>query len=129
MARGVNQERCALSIQAHRHVKEFCVSQLRADLVGSQTSSVSRTHLFGCRPRDSPLGALGRGHGAPPSGRVHRDGASAPQVKMAYRVQYWMNTRLDEISYRMGLSSWRRRVCRGFPSAARTFGATGLHRI
>ncbi|HPT97366.1 MAG TPA: hypothetical protein PLU39_05805 [Armatimonadota bacterium] len=86
-------------------VKEFALSQLGADLVG-----IANIERFENAPlRMSPQGILPSARSVVvmalhhPDACIEMGGIEHPQVIGPYRVQYWMNTRLDEISYRMGL--------------------------
>ncbi|HHX38475.1 MAG TPA: hypothetical protein GX715_00790, partial [Armatimonadetes bacterium] len=86
-------------------VKEFAFSELGADLVG-----IANIERFANAPlRMSPQGILPSARSVVvmalhhPDACIEMGGIEHPQVIGPYRVQYWMNTRLDEISYRMGL--------------------------
>jgi epoxyqueuosine reductase QueG len=86
-------------------VKGFALSNLKADLVG-----VANIERFANAPlRMSPQGIMPTARSVVVMAIHHTDacvelgGVQHPQIIGPYRVQYWMNSRLDEMSYRMGL--------------------------
>lgn len=86
-------------------VKQYAYETLRADLVG-----IANIERYANAPiRMSPQGILPTAQSVVvmaihhPDAAIEIGGLNHPQDIGPYRVQYWMNSRLDEISYRLGL--------------------------
>lgn len=86
-------------------VKQYAYQALRVDLVG-----IANIERFAKAPlRMSPQGILPTAKSVVvmaihhPDAAIEMGGINHPQEIGPYRVQYWMNSRLDEISYRLGL--------------------------
>ncbi len=84
-------------------IKAFCLQQLNADLVG-----VANIARFAKAPlRMSPQGLMPSARSVVSMALHHPDacvelgGEEHPQIIGPYRVQYLMNSRLDELSYRL----------------------------
>jgi epoxyqueuosine reductase QueG len=86
-------------------IKQYAYRSLRVDLVG-----IANIQRYANAPvRMSPQGILPSAKSVVvmaihhPDAAIEMGGINHPQEIGPYRVQYWMNSRLDEISYRLGL--------------------------
>ena len=88
-----------------QEIRDFALRELNADLVGF----ADRARYAKAPPRMSPQGLMPESRSVivmaihHPDAAIELGGREHPQVIGPYYIQYIMNSRLDEMSYRMGL--------------------------
>ena len=88
-----------------QEIRDFALRELNADLVGfadraRYANAPARLSPQGLMPESRSVIVMAIHH---PDAAIELGGREHPQVIGPYCIQYFMNSRLDEMSYRMGL--------------------------
>lgn len=88
-----------------QEIRDYALRTLNADLVGfadrsRYTNAPARMSPQGLMPESRSVIVMALHH---PDAAIELGGRQHPQIIGPYTIQYHMNARLDEISYRMGL--------------------------